>query len=330
MTNGFRSTMKLKFSELNPSVKKIVNEVWEHRTEFVRWPAKARLLLEGRIRLKYHVYPDENKQELKEQGIAIDSRSNGPAIMSFLLAGGKRPKRVDGNKGWAIHHIYNRKFPFTKNEATLHAVKDGNHFTQSAGLVAVHPIAHALADEHFYFVWLLRQQAFLKFNYDPDMVFCKRIDEYGFKTTRTHIYPPKERRIKNIVAQRRMTPEYRKMSGLIPEKLLELKYTKKGRNSWIKRNQIVHVVRFSNFGRYIRIVWKEAWKDDHAIIYNYSGASGPICVVPIPVLFELDFVKEKRESIAYANSRYWWSQKFPRNHELAKLVLSFEDRWDLL
>lgn len=109
----FNSTLKLKFDEPNPSEKKIINEVWEHRTKFVQWPAKACLLLEGRVRERYHTYPDEIKKELKGQGIAIDSRSNGPAIMSFLLAGGKRPKRADGTKGWAIHHIYNGKFPFT-------------------------------------------------------------------------------------------------------------------------------------------------------------------------------------------------------------------------
>ena len=176
--------MKLKFDELSPSEKKIINGVWEHRTEFVKWPAKARLLWEGRVRARYHTYPDEIKRELKERGIAIDSRSNGPAIMSFLLAGGKRPKRADSTKGWAIHHIYNGKFPFTKGGKTLHAVKDGNHFTQSAGLVAIHPIAHALADEYFHFVWLLRNESFLRFNYDPDRVFCKKIDEYGFKISR--------------------------------------------------------------------------------------------------------------------------------------------------
>ena len=60
-------------------------------------------------------------------------------------------------------------------------MKDGNHFTQSAGLVAVHPIAEALADEYSYFAWLLRCESFKRFDYDPDLVFCKKIDEFGFK-----------------------------------------------------------------------------------------------------------------------------------------------------
>ena len=178
----FRSIMKLKFNELSLSEKKIINEVWEHRTEFIQWPAKARLLWGGRVRVKYHKYPDEIKKELKSKEIRIDSRSNGPAIMSFLLAGGKRPKRASNpNQEWHIHHIYDGKFPWPTKRETLHAVAEGKHFTQSAGLVAIHPIAEALADEYFYFAWLLRHESFLRFNYDPDMVFCKKIDEYGFK-----------------------------------------------------------------------------------------------------------------------------------------------------
>ena len=178
----FHSILHRKFDELNPSEKKIINEVWEHRTEFIQWPAKAILLLEGRVRVKYHKYPDEIKKELKSKGIRLDSRSNGPAIMSFLLAGGKRPKRSN-NQDWHIHHIYDGKFLWTMDRKTLHAVKDGKHFTQSAGLVAINPVAEALTNEYFYFAWLLRHESFLRFNYDPDMVFCKKIDDNGFKVS---------------------------------------------------------------------------------------------------------------------------------------------------
>lgn len=91
--------------------------------------------------------------------------------------------RAEGTKEWSIHHIYNGKFPFLADRRTLHAVKDGNHFTQSAGLVAVHLIAEALAEEYFYFTWLLRHESFKKFSYDPDLVFSKKIDENGFKVS---------------------------------------------------------------------------------------------------------------------------------------------------
>jgi len=142
---------------------------------------EANLLWSGEIRTKYHSYPQDIKEKLKSKKITIDSRSNGPAIMSYLFAGGIRPQRSDGRKGWSIHHIYDGRFPFMDGKQTLHAIKDGNHFTQSAGLVAIHPIAEALADEFYHFAWTLRQESFKKFKYDPDQVFCTRIDKLGFK-----------------------------------------------------------------------------------------------------------------------------------------------------
>ncbi len=53
--------------------------------------------------------------------------------------------------------------------------------TQSAGLVAIHPIADAMADEFACFAWLLRAKAFEKFHYDPDGVFCKEVGKMGFR-----------------------------------------------------------------------------------------------------------------------------------------------------
>ncbi|MDH5450082.1 MAG: hypothetical protein OEX77_04125 [Candidatus Bathyarchaeota archaeon] len=124
--------------------------------------------------------PDRIKEEAKSKGIQVNTLSNGPAIMSFLLAGGERPTRSNG-QGWHIDHIYDKNFPWITKQRSLHAVKNGRHFTQAAGLVAIHPIAEALKDEYFYFAWLLRREAFLRFNYDPDRVFSEKVDEYGFK-----------------------------------------------------------------------------------------------------------------------------------------------------
>lgn len=115
--DSFHPIMDLRLEELNPSEKSIINEIWEHRTEFVQWPVKALLLWEGCIRIKYHEYPEEIKNDLRSAKIAIDSRSNGPAIMSFLLAGGKRPQRTSNpDQQWHIHHIYDGKFPWEKKE----------------------------------------------------------------------------------------------------------------------------------------------------------------------------------------------------------------------
>jgi hypothetical protein len=108
--------------------------------------------------------------QLLKAGITPDSRSNGPAICSFLLAGGIRPVRETG-KGWNIHHLYDGKFPFDKNRVTTHAVKDGGYFTEAAGLVALHPLADAMADEFCDFAWWLRRGAYDKFGFDPDCVF---------------------------------------------------------------------------------------------------------------------------------------------------------------
>ncbi len=176
----FHSILNQEFSKLTGSEKKIISEVWGRRADYIRWPAGARLLWPGCVRVKYHRIPDRIKEEARSRGVQVDSRSNGPAIMSFLLAGGKRPIRSNG-QGWHIDHIYDKKFPWPTKWKSLHAVKDGNHFTQAAGLVAIHPIAEALKDEYFYFAWLLRHEAFQRFGYDPDAVFSNRIDEHGFR-----------------------------------------------------------------------------------------------------------------------------------------------------
>ena len=176
----FDSTLDLEFNKLTASEKRIVSEVGEHKANYIKWPARARLLWPGCIRIKYHRISDRIKQEARSKGIQVDSRSNGPAIMSFLLAGGERPTRSN-RQGWHIDHIYDGRFPWPTKGGSLHAVKDGNHFTQAAGLVAIHPVAEALKDEYFYVAWRLRHEAFQRFGYDPDGVFCEETDEYGFK-----------------------------------------------------------------------------------------------------------------------------------------------------
>jgi hypothetical protein len=176
----FQSTIESALDKLSESERMIVSEVWGRRADYIRWPARARLLWPGCVRTKYHRIPDRVKEEARSKEIQVDSRSNGPAIMSFLLAGGERPMRSN-RRGWHIDHIYDGKFPWLTRTRSLHAVKNGKHFTQSGGLVAIHPVAEALKDEYFHFAWRLRREAFLRFGYDPDMVFCEATDDYGFK-----------------------------------------------------------------------------------------------------------------------------------------------------
>ncbi|MFM9913618.1 MAG: hypothetical protein ACKVN9_08810 [Methylophilaceae bacterium] len=152
-------------------VLEVADHVWKQREMFISWPKKSLLFMPEAIREKYHQYTPEQKQQIRSAELVPDSRSNGPAIMTFLLAGGARPKRVSPNKEWSIHHIYDGKFPWVGHGVSTHAVNDKRYFTHSAGLVAIHPVADALADEVPYFAWLLRYEAFRLFGFDPDCIF---------------------------------------------------------------------------------------------------------------------------------------------------------------
>jgi hypothetical protein len=161
--------------------RRILYEVNASLDSFVKWPQRAELLWAACDRTaKYHNYPDALKGLFRQHRIACDARSNGPAIIAYLVAGGQRPKR-NGNHDWTIHHLYDGKFPYPGSaRPSLRAVMDARHFTQSAGLVAIHPIADALADEFGAFAWRLRAEAFLRFGYDPEGAFSSAQDEFGF------------------------------------------------------------------------------------------------------------------------------------------------------
>lgn len=172
----FGSNLSEGLDALGTAERKLVLSLWDYRSDFVRWPKRSLLLWEGETKKKYHAYPSSIVSKLKNAGIfTVDRRSNGPAVMAYCLAGGIRPLRRDGRQRWNIHHLYDGRFPRNSSGKTLHAIKDGKHFTQAAGLVAIHPIAHACADEYCWFAWQLRREAFLRFGYDPDGVFGARV-----------------------------------------------------------------------------------------------------------------------------------------------------------
>lgn len=140
---------------------------------FFEWPQVGELLWPGCTREneeQQHDYPDELARRLARLGLPSDPRSNGPAILAFLAAGGKRP--IWGSEGWPIHHIYDGTGAVSDGpQNVLHAVRKGQHFTHSAGLVATHPVTHQLAHQSDLLKWLLRREAFLRFGYDPMNVF---------------------------------------------------------------------------------------------------------------------------------------------------------------
>lgn len=118
---------------------------------------------------------------------------------------------------------------------------------------------------------------------------------------------------------------------LVKDNLMSLGYHKLKHNTWVNNHRVVVVQRSKEFNKDImRIRWKEEWKEYHAMIFDYSPADGGIYVVPREVFFNSYFVDQKRKGIAYRNSGFWWSQVFPANHELAKLVLKHKDRWDII
>lgn len=163
----------------NP-LNRIANEVWSSKADFVRWPRRSLLFWTGLVRhadgrrKDCYKYSPKQKALLKRAGLEADARNNGPAILAFRPAGGERPVRRDFPRHhWSIHHIYDGRFPAAEGDTVLHATRVGNHFTQSAGLVALHPLADGLVGDCKYFAWLLRHEAFLRFDYDPDGILKK-------------------------------------------------------------------------------------------------------------------------------------------------------------
>jgi hypothetical protein len=168
------------------AVRHVLHHVVCHLADFVQWPQHAVLLWDGCDRCKppkkqkYHQYPESIVKLAKAQKIKLDRRANGPARAAFMFAGGVRPERFGSTNASTMHHVYSGKFPYIGRVETTHAVKLRNHFTQSAGVIATHPVADALCDEYPFFAWLLRYEAFRRFGYDPDGVFSPRRDALGF------------------------------------------------------------------------------------------------------------------------------------------------------
>ncbi|MEW6408193.1 MAG: hypothetical protein AB1465_05910 [Patescibacteria group bacterium] len=182
---------KNEVSDLEPHLQEITLKIFSDINFLCNFSEKALLLWAScdrrppsKGKQKYHSFPEIIKQQAKQKGIYLDSRPNGPAVAAFEFAGGERPQRHGSNNKWHIHHLYSGKFPYIKKEETIHAAKDCLHFTQAAGLVALHPLADALADECPAFTWFLRYKVYEKFGYDPDQAFSEKIDKWGFDKSR--------------------------------------------------------------------------------------------------------------------------------------------------
>ena len=162
--------------ETDPAIQ-IAKQLWSQKEKFIRWPSRSYIFWPGLKRAKAagrndcYRYSVQQLKAITEAGLTPRARSNDPAIYAFKIAGGERPRRADGKWEWSVHHIYDGRFPALSNQKSTHAVEHCDYFTEAAGLVAVHPVADALATEVAFFAWLLRFEAFCRFDFDPDGVF---------------------------------------------------------------------------------------------------------------------------------------------------------------
>lgn len=76
----------------------VVDYVVGRQAEFVRWPKRGGLFMPAVVRIDYHRYTPEQRLVMTAARVSADSRSNGPAIVSFLPAGGERPARAKPRK----------------------------------------------------------------------------------------------------------------------------------------------------------------------------------------------------------------------------------------
>ena len=160
-------------------IRRIITEAVDNLESLVRWPRSAELFWDGCRKIAKHEFPEVLRKAIDAAGLSFRNWSNDPAIYAYRLADGERPNRVVKHQ-WDVHHLYDGQFPYPGKLTTLVAVKSGRHFTQTAGLVAIHPVAHVIAGEYGLFAWRLRAESFLRFGYDPDGAFSVAQDEFGF------------------------------------------------------------------------------------------------------------------------------------------------------
>jgi hypothetical protein len=153
--------------------RELVTGLWRERQRLVIWPTDCpgRPLVRT-ARVRYHHLPDSVRRKARKHGVSVDTRSNGPAVMAFELAGGvNRPKRAQGLR-WSVHHIYDGHHTWPGQDSSVRAVADPQYFTDARGLVAAHPVFDAAAGEYAWLAWKLRLEAFDRFGFDPDGVLA--------------------------------------------------------------------------------------------------------------------------------------------------------------
>lgn len=105
-----------------------------------------------------------------------------PEEVAFTLAGGSlQPSDNEGH--WKLRHLYDGKHPFEGRDRTLNSYEHGDHFTESAGLVAVRSTSDDDLGEYGCIIKTLRWSAYETFAHDPDhyiVVDPDSHDQFGF------------------------------------------------------------------------------------------------------------------------------------------------------
>jgi len=104
-----------------------------------------------------------------------------PRGSAFRCAGGNVPQAVPDADAWQLIHLY-AAAPAFDNGAAFDGTAQPKHYTQSAGLVAVHPVVYHLTGQFPCIVWTLRARSFMRFNHDPANYFAPQSqhDNCGF------------------------------------------------------------------------------------------------------------------------------------------------------
>jgi hypothetical protein len=173
-----------------------------------RWPDDPRDV--GLTCLAPQEIPESDTERLKSAlarvGLtSLESYPVQPDRFAFEFADGRIPE------GWTFHHLYDGQVRFDDRKRTLDAQKHGTHFTQTAGMTAVHPMIEELYPYYPCIPKVLRARAFRAFGYDPDNYFSSAAkDDLGFiQNNRVHEdedLPPQDetplgRRVRERIAE---------------------------------------------------------------------------------------------------------------------------------
>jgi hypothetical protein len=135
------------------------------------------------LRVSDHHYHPVLRQFFVDNGVKLDSPfPTTPEEVAVTLAGGSiQASEDDGH--WRLRHLYEGKHAFEGRDHTLNSYDDGDHFTESAGLVAVRSTCDDDFGRYGCIITTLRWCVFDAFNYDPDHYFVPdpgAHDQFGF------------------------------------------------------------------------------------------------------------------------------------------------------